>query len=419
MVKDIQQYISAATRDHTRRSYQGAVQHFEVEWGGLLPATADSIARYLVDYAETLSVNTLKQRLAALAQWHHDQGFPDPTKSPLVKKVLKGIRELHPVQEKRAKPLQLTQLEHLVAWLDKAIQGAVTLEQELRHTRDKALVLIGFWRGFRSDELCRLAIEHIQVQPGTGMTLFLPRSKGDRKRQGTTCKAPALSRLCPVQAYQDWLQVSELREGPVFRSIDRWGRLAAEPLHSNSIIPLLRRLFAKADLPEPERYSSHSLRRGFATWANDNGWDVKMLMEYVGWKDVKSAMRYIDAADPFARQRIEAALPAAKEVATLARNSLPQQSCLELELTVEGRSKFVRGMKQTREAIETLCLARHAMERLDFDGGHYRIRMSHGTPEELERLVQDLLQEMHELAEERHCVLEARIWDVQTGQVWD
>jgi hypothetical protein len=35
-----------------------------------------------------------------------------------------------------------------------------------------------------------------------------------------------------------------------------------------------------------------------------------MLMEYVGWKDVRSAMRYIDAADPFAQHRIESALAA-------------------------------------------------------------------------------------------------------------
>ena len=40
----------------------------------------------------------------------------------------------------------------------------------------------------------------------------------------------------------------------------------------------------------------HSLRRGFATWANSHGWDVKDLMEYVGWKDATSAMRYIDRA---------------------------------------------------------------------------------------------------------------------------
>jgi hypothetical protein len=80
----IDQYVQAATRDNTRSSYQSAVRHFETEWSGFLPATADSVARYLVDHAEILAINTLKQRLAALAQWHIDQGFPDPTKAPVV-----------------------------------------------------------------------------------------------------------------------------------------------------------------------------------------------------------------------------------------------------------------------------------------------------------------------------------------------
>jgi hypothetical protein len=35
---------------------------------------------------------------------------------------------------------------------------------------------------------------------------------------------------------------------------------------------------------------------------------LRDLMEYVGWRDVRSAMRYIDRADPFARHRIEAQL---------------------------------------------------------------------------------------------------------------
>ena len=87
----IEQYIHAATRDNTRRSYKAAIHDFEVSWGGFLPATADSVARYLADHAEALAVSTLKLRLAALAQWHNDQGFPDPTKAPIVKKVLKGI----------------------------------------------------------------------------------------------------------------------------------------------------------------------------------------------------------------------------------------------------------------------------------------------------------------------------------------
>ncbi|MCL1477417.1 hypothetical protein MIH18_05645 [Marinobacter sp. M3C] len=104
----IERYVRAATRDNTRRSYRSAVEHFEVAWGGYLPATADSVARYLADHAERLSAATLKQRLAALARWHRDQGFPDPTKAPLVRTVLKGIREEHPYRQKQAKPLAIT-----------------------------------------------------------------------------------------------------------------------------------------------------------------------------------------------------------------------------------------------------------------------------------------------------------------------
>jgi hypothetical protein len=46
-----------------------------------------------------------------------------------------------------------------------------------------------------------------------------------------------------------------------------------------------------------EKYS-HSMRRGFEQWVTKD-WDIKTPMEYVGWKNLRSAMRYIDAAEPF------------------------------------------------------------------------------------------------------------------------
>ncbi|WP_367880656.1 tyrosine-type recombinase/integrase [Pseudomonas sp. CVAP len=96
----------------------------------------------------------------------------------------------------------------------------------------------------------------------------------------------------------NWITVAGIAKGPVFRKLDRWGHLAEDGLNANSLIPLLRRVFSRAGVPG-ELYTSHSLRRGFATWATANGWDVKALMTYVGWKDMKSAMRYIDTADSF------------------------------------------------------------------------------------------------------------------------
>jgi len=307
----LDQYLRAATRDNTRQSYQSAIRHFEIEWGGFLPATADSMARYLADHAETLSINTLRQRLAALAQWHIDQGFPDPTKAPVVRQVFRGIQALHPAQEKRAKPLQLEQLEQIVQWLDSAITAARTAQDrgaELRHTRNKALLLLGFWRGFRGDELTRLQAEHVNVVPGEGMTCYFPQTKGDRQYQGTTFKTPVLSRLCPVEAYLAWTNTAQLLAGPVFRAIDRWGHIAETGLHADSLIPLLRTVLADAGIAAVDLYSAHSLRRGFANWATSNGWDIKTLMEYVGWRNVQSAMRYIEAADSFGKRRIELAL---------------------------------------------------------------------------------------------------------------
>lgn len=308
-------YLAAAVRDNTQRSYRAALRHFEREWGGLLPASPDTVAQYLAEHAETLAISTLQQRLAAIADWHKAQGFPDPTKDPVVRNVLKGIRTLHPARQKQARPVQLEHVTQIAGWLDNAILAAERAGDraaQLRHTRDRALLLLGFWRGFRGDELARLRIEHVTAVAGEGMTCFLAQSKTDRDARGRTFKAPALRTLCPVDAYLAWQGLSELPDGPVFRAVDRWGNLGEAGLHINSLVPLLRSLFHAAGIPLAHQYSSHSLRRGFATWATSNGWDLKTLMEYVGWRDVHSAMRYMDAADPFSAMRPGAAAKATR-----------------------------------------------------------------------------------------------------------
>ena len=305
-----EQYLKAGTRENTRKSYRAAVEHFEVTWGGFLPATGDSIVRYLADYAESHALSTLKQRLAALAQWHITQGFPDPTKSPQVRQVLKGIRVLHPAQQKQAAPLQLRHLETAVGWLDAEAGRAIEsgdYKTLMRCRRDAALLLIGFWRGFRSDELARLQVEHTQAEAGSRITFYLPYTKGDRQHQGTTFHTPALKRLCPVNAYIDWITVAGLAAGPVFRKIDRWGNLASEGLNPSSTIGLLRIILERAGVPA-DAYSSHSLRRGFASWAAANGWDIKSLMSYVGWRDMKSALKYVDGSTSFGGLAVEPAV---------------------------------------------------------------------------------------------------------------
>jgi integrase len=296
-MRTVESYLQLAQRPNTERSYAAALRHFEIEWRGLLPATPDVIAEYLAAFAPSLSVNTLQARLAGLSRWHLDHGFPDPTKSQLVRRVLKGIRTAHNRPERHARPVEFDRLEHVCAWLDCEL---LRLGEEgrraefLRRARDQAMLLIGFWRGFRADELTSLYFEHITVRTGADMTCFIPRSKTDRRSEGRSFECPALSRLCPVTAYERWMQAAGFSAGPVFCRIDRWGHISAEAIAPGSVVPWLRDLFRAAGVGDPDTYSSHSLRRGFANWAKSSGWDVKELMEYVGWRDMNSALRYLE-----------------------------------------------------------------------------------------------------------------------------
>lgn len=299
---DIDQYIQAATRHNTRKTYRSAVEHFEVHWGGRLPTTPDQISRYLASYASSLSPSTLKTRLAALAQWHKAQGFVDPCASPQVKKVMKGIQAVHSVKPKQARPLQLEQLREIDSHLGNIINVSLKENDEralITALRNRALVLLGFWRGFRSDELTRLRIDDIEIISSVGLRGYLSQSKTDKYFQGTYFEVPALAELCPVAAYNGYVETTKLSHGAVFRKIDRWGRLHENALAPGSIPTLLRKIIHCAGVAESDTFSSHSLRRGFANWANQQGWSLHDLMHYVGWKDIQSAIRYVGKSHRF------------------------------------------------------------------------------------------------------------------------
>ncbi|MFB8828738.1 site-specific integrase [Azotobacter sp. CWF10] len=294
-MSEIERYLQAGTRENTRRSYQAAIEHFEVSWG---LSAGDQRQRGALSGRPRRQAVAQHPEVAARRPGPvaHHPGLSRSDQGAGGASGAQGHSGLASCAGKQAAPLPLQHLKQAVDWLDAEADEASARNDSatlLRCRRDAALLLIGFWRGFRSDELCRLEVERIQAVAGVGMEIHLPRSKGDRDFLGTTYRAPALKRLCPVQAYLDWIALAGLVQGPVFRRLDRWGNLGADGLNPNSLIALLRQILRRTGVPA-ESYSSHSLRRGFATWAAANGWDLKSLMGYVGWKDVKSAMRYID-----------------------------------------------------------------------------------------------------------------------------
>ena len=427
ILTELDEYLQAADRENTVRSYASGIRHFEQEWKGLLPATSDAIARYLVAYAPKHAISTLRQRLAALSRWHVDQGFADPTRAVLVRKVLRGIRAKHNSAPRRARPLELVQLQRISDWLEDGQRRARERGEDplvLRLTRDRSLLLLGFWRAFRSDELSRIRIEDVEVVVGKGLTCRLPRSKGDRELEGRTFHCPALSRLCPVDAYQQWVELASLTSGPVYPKVDRWGHVSDMPMQTASLIPLLRGLFARAGVEDASEYSSHSLRRGFAGWARVSGWDLKELMEYVGWRDVDSALRYLDVPTATLQQRFEKGLvrpspPLQAPMAAPAPQSTDQVATIQLAINLSRPGGTGKGTARAHRLIEKVHLERFAAQRVDEAGKRFALSVPFTDRNSLDETVFALLDDIYRAAGDCGCLLEASLHEPATDTHWD
>ena len=94
-------YLAACWSDSTRRCYTGDLRDY-LRWGGAFPATPELIVAYVSDRAKTLKVQTLARRLTGIGMAHAIQGYPDPTKAVVIKKLLRGIKRVHGVAQRQA-----------------------------------------------------------------------------------------------------------------------------------------------------------------------------------------------------------------------------------------------------------------------------------------------------------------------------
>lgn len=301
-------YRAAGKSKNTSETYSRVIKHYRDVYGGLLPASPAMVSNYLVRYAGEVKVSTARLRLAALSKWHVSQGFYNPVASSEVKEVMQGIAKTHQSVQTQAPPLTFDHLREMCHRLESQKLAAIQASDQseiLRTHRDLALILVGFWQGFRSDELSRVEAQNVRFTQGRrGMVIFLPYSKTDTNARGRNYTLQALRAYCPVDAMQRWIEVAGLDVGPVFKGISRWGKVAGAGINSRSIETILNRVADGLFEGQP-KFSTHSLRRGFADWAVNAGWSVKALCAHVGWKSVASAARYMPEDKDFGSLALE------------------------------------------------------------------------------------------------------------------
>lgn len=298
------EYVKRATSDNTREAYQGDIRHFEC-WGGKLPTDTATVVRYCEAHATTLNPRTIQRRIVALSQFHRYLGFPDPTQHPIVGKTIRGIQNTHGKPKDQAAPLLLSHIESLVAHL-------VSVDS-LSSKRDIAMITLGFFAALRGRELVHIQVEHLTFE-ADGLTVVLPRSKTDPTGEGQFCAVPRLnSSICPYQAIQTWQQFSGIQSGFLFPSINRWQQMNIKPMSIHGLNQMLRRWANELDIPEAERVSSHSLRRGMATSASTAGASFKSIMRQGRWRHEGTVLQYIEAGQKYNDNAVTTMTQARKE----------------------------------------------------------------------------------------------------------
>ncbi len=139
----------------------------------------------------------------------------------------------------------LRALQEVSDWLEDGIGQASErrdVARLLRHARDRALLLLAFWRRIEIDELTRLQIELIEISPLTGLTCYLVGADGRRLINWRRLLVPALTPLCPVSALALWLSLSGVVSGPLFRDVKRNGELSEHAMRPASVAATLRNL---------------------------------------------------------------------------------------------------------------------------------------------------------------------------------
>lgn len=295
LIQKAKSFVTAAKAPATLKAYRIDWRDFE-SWCRehnlpSVPSTPETVALYITDRASTLASGTITRRLTSITKAHQAAGFtnsPATTRHFVVGETLKGIRRTIGTAQHGKDPLLSADIRRIVA----------ARREDLLGLRDSALVLVGFAGGFRRSELgihiCDLKFS------ADGVVVSVRRSKTDQEGAGREVGLPfgANQDSCPVRSLRQWLATSGISDGPVFRSVGRYGHVAPRGLHKDSIGKLLKRAVARAGM-NVDLLGGHSLRAGCVTQAAMNGVREFVIMKQTGHKTVATLRRYIRSGEIF------------------------------------------------------------------------------------------------------------------------
>ena len=247
------------------------------------------VGAYLAAAGEGYAMQTLRRRVAAIARASGVAGHPLDTKHPAIRETLRGIGRMHGSRGRRAAALTTGELRTLTRMCGTGLAGV----------RDRALLLTAFAGALRRSELVALNVEHL-TWLDAGVKLLLEKSKTDKEGEGAEVMLVfgRHEATCPVRALRSWLDASGIKSGPLFRKVNKAGRVEAPRLSEDAVRQILLRRATQAGLKGSieEPVSPHGLRAGFVTTAYRNGVPDEEIMGHTRHRSLTTMRSYVRRA---------------------------------------------------------------------------------------------------------------------------
>ncbi len=289
--------LKSSKANNTLRAYKSDFKDFGAFCSkhGLnsLPTQPKIVSLYLTHLSKNSKITTLRRRLVSISMVHKLKGHYLDTKHPIIVENLMGIRRMKGSIQKGKKPILINHLKSIINVINE--QNI----EELKKLRDKSIILIGFGGGFRRTELVSIDYEDLEFVT-EGLKITIKRSKTDQFGEGMIKGIPYFNNenYCPIVNLKNWLEISKIKSGPIFRRFSKGLYMTNKRLTDQSVALIMKEYLNLAGI-DSKNFSGHSLRSGFATVAAESGADERSIMAMTGHKSTQMVRRYIREANIF------------------------------------------------------------------------------------------------------------------------
>lgn len=264
----------AVTSEHTKRAYGRALAEFMTWHGsegrqGLDKATINAYVAHM--RAAGVPASSINQRLVAIRKFAReaaDNGLIDYATAEAIARA-QGVR---------------TEGKRLGNWLSKDDAQRLLDAPDVttvKGLRDRAILAILLGCGLRREECAALTVGHLQQREGRWVIVDI---QGKRNKVRSV-PMPSWAKY----AVDAWLTAGAIPDGPIFRPVNRGGRVGAGGMTAQAIYNAVNEYAAQLGLT----VHPHDLRRTFAKLAKKGGAPIEQIQFSLGHSSVLTTERYL------------------------------------------------------------------------------------------------------------------------------